>query len=779
MNLFDQIRSTEVLTSAWKVVRKKNAKGGVDGINPSDLDATVSKNIESLSQKLTEGQYVPAPYTQIKIPKFNHANEWRPLSLPVVEDKIVQQAVVNVIMPVFEKKFLNSSYAYRQKKGAVKAVRRVEHIIVTQKSHWIVSHDIDNFFDTMNHDLLIKKISQTISEPSIISLIRLWLKSGHISPKGDFKDAGAGIAQGAVISPLLSNIYLNSLDHFAASRHYPYVRYSDNFIGLFRERQKAEEYSQDITRFIKKQLLLDLNDNKTPVQNLDTGFVFLGIFFKGTDRNISREKEKKTCKHLNRLTAYFPGMDLETAVKKINTHVLSQKRYYAVINPLRQFAAFDTLLLSRMKNLLVCHAKKEKPKTREEYINVIMGLERYEEKPIDDKKKDGEKIADEIIGEVGPADQKNRTKSQPRAKQHSTSRRVNTRTNKFLREVANVSEVVVTSPGIFIGKTGERLVLRQARKNVCEHPFSKIRQITVAANGVSFSSDVIRSCAEKSVCITFINHFGKPVAMIQTPESIMGEMSLKQLNMVESVKALTLASRILNGKCRNQMNLIKFYTRHRSKTDPAFHGLVKETLEKMKADLQKFKEPKWGIPFEKSREALFLNEARISGYYWYIVKNLLPPELGFAKREKRKASDVVNNMLNYGYGILYQRVWSAAIMANLNPNISFLHALQKKKPTLIYDLIEEFRQTLVDRPIFSMMTKGRRYQTFNIDLRTGLLDKKTKEITLSAVLSRLSNLVGYRGKKVRAEDIIYFQAENMAKYIAGTCSVYKPFISTY
>jgi group II intron reverse transcriptase/maturase len=572
--------------------------------------------------------------------------------MPDGKDKIVQQAVINVIMPVFEKQFLDCSYAYRQKKGAVKAVRRVEHIMMTQKAHWIVSHDIDNFFDTMNHDLLIKKISHTITEPSIISLIRLWLKSGLIGPRGDFKDAGAGIAQGAVISPLLSNIYLDSLDRFAVSRHYPYVRYSDNFIGLFREKQQAEEYSRKITQYITTQLSLGLNENKTPIQNLETGFVFLGIFFKGKDRNISREKEKKTSKHLNWLTTYYPGMDLEAAVKKINTHVLSQKRYYTFINPLRQFAAFDVLLLKRMKNLLICQAKKEKPGTRQEYVDVIMKLERYEEKTFDDKKKDSEKIADEIISEVGPAAAKNRTKSVPPAKQHSTSRRLNTRTNKFLREVANVSEVVVNSPGVFIGKTGERLVLRQARKNVCEHPFSKIRQITVAAGGVSFSSDVIRSCADKSVCITFINHFGKPVAMIQTPESIMGELSLKQLKMVESVKALKLAYRILNGKCRNQMNLIKFYTRHRSKTDPVFHEQVMETLEKMKAGLQQLNEPKLEIPFEKSREALFLNEARISGYYWHIVKNLLPPELGFAKRQKRKAHDVVNNMLNYGYGIL-------------------------------------------------------------------------------------------------------------------------------
>jgi group II intron reverse transcriptase/maturase/CRISPR-associated endonuclease Cas1 len=778
-SLFDQIRSTEVLTEAWQTVRKKNAKGGIDGINPPDFDATISKTIQKLSRTLSEEKYVPTPYEQIKIPKFNDANEWRPLSLPVVEDKIVQQAAVNVMMPVFEKEFLDCSYAYRRKKSATKAIRRVEHIIATRKINWIVSHDIDNFFDTMSHHLLIKKISKTVKDPSLLSLIRLWLRSGLIGPKGDYKDADAGIAQGAVISPLLSNIYLNSLDRFAVSRHYPYVRYSDNFIGLFPEKRKAAEYSQEIIKFIKNRLSLALNENKTPVQSLQTGFVFLGIFFKGKERKISREKERKTCKHLNWLTGYSPGMDLDGAIKKINTHVLSQKRYYTHIKPIRQFAVFDTLLLKRVKKLLICQTGKGNRKSRQEYVDFIMNISRYEEKSHDDKKKDCEQIADEIINKMKSAVKKSRINSPRSVRPDKNTRRVNTRTNKYLREVANVSEVVVTSPGVFIGKTGKRLVLRQARKNVCEHPFARIRQITVAANGVAFSSDVIRSCADMNVNMTFINHYGKPVAMLQTPESIMGELSLLQLRMVESEKALKLASRILNGKCRNQMNLIKFYTRHRSKTDPIFHEQAMGSLEKMKIGLQEINAPKLNGSFEKSREKLFLNEARVSGYYWYIIKNLLPPELGFTKREKRKAGDVVNNMLNYGYGVLYQRIWNAAIMANLNPNISFLHAIRKKKPTLIYDLIEEFRQSLVDRPIFSMMTKGRRYEKFKIDPRTGLLDKKTKEITLSAVLSRLSSLIGYRGRKVRAEDIIYFQADNMAKYIAGRKKIYKPFISTY
>lgn len=780
MSLFDQIKSAGSLTEAWQTVRKKNAKGGIDGVNPQDLDLTFSKTIQKLSRKLSEGSYVPAPYEQLKIPKFNDANEWRPLSLPVVEDKIVQQAVVNILTPIFEKRFQDCSYAYRMKKGAAKALRRVEHIITTCKSNWAVTHDIDNFFDTMNHELLLKKISRTINNPALVSLIRLWLKTGLIGPRGDFKVARDGIGQGAVISPLLSNIYLDSMDCFAKSRHYDYVRYSDNFIGLFQEKHKAQAFSEEIGEFINKRLFLKLNKNETPVQSLNNGFVFLGIFFKGNERIISKTKEQKTFKKLNWITTPYPMMDLDAAIRKINETVSSQKRYYAHIKPDRQFAAFDTLLIKRIKNLLICQAEKGIIKTRQEYTDLLMNLVRYEEKTDEDRKKGSIKTAGEILDQIKLLKTKNRIKSPFFDKSDAAKKRLaNTRTNKFLRQVANVSEIVVTSPGVFIGKTGKRLILRQDRKNVCEHPFAKIRQITVAANGVSFSSDVIRSCADNNVCITFINHYGKPVAMLQNPKNIMGELSLQQLRMVESEKALILASRILNGKCRNQMNLIKFYSRHRSKTDPMFHGQVITCLEKMKTDLQEISEPRLNDSFEKSREKLFLSEARISGHYWHIIKNLLPPELGFSKREKQKATDVVNNMLNYGYGILYQRIWHAAVMANLNPNISFLHAIQNKKPTLIYDLIEEFRQTLVDRPIFSVMTKGRRFEKLKTDPLTGLLDKKTKETVLSTVLSRFAGLIGYRGKKVRGEDIIYLQAENMAKYISGKNKNYKPFISTY
>ena len=789
MKLFDKICSPSVLTEAWQTVRKKNAKGGIDGVSPQDMDVKISETIEKLSRKLMKDAYTPAPYQQIKIPKFNDANEWRSLSLPIVEDKIVQQAAVNVMMPVFEKDFLDCSYAYRQKKGPGKALGRIEHIIRTHKISWIVSYDIDNFFDSMNHALLVRIISEKIDEPPLISLINLWLKSGYINQKGDFLEADEGIAQGSVISPLLSNIYLHKLDQFTVDKKYSYVRYSDNFIGLFHEKEKAFIYRDDIRKYTKENLFLEMNVNKNPVQNINAGFVFLGIYFKGNEREISKGKENKTFKKLEWITAFALETDLNTVIKRINESVSSQKRYYSHIKPLRQFLAFDEFLIKRVKNLLITNAEKGLiKKLKKELVGIIVKIEFYKEMNGKEKAQFAEKIAKEIMITLKKADHKPpmlRSDVKPDAKKSAAEisstnkRRVNTRTNKYLREISDIAEVVVTTPGVFIGKTGKRLVLRQARKNICEQPFSKIRQITVAATGVSLSSDVIRSCVDSHVPIIFINHYGKPVAMIQSPEFSMGGLALLQLKMYETDKALKLAARVLNGKCRNQMNLIKFYTRHRSKTDPVFHEQVVRSLEKMKNSLEEMHGAEQEETFEKSRGKLFLNEARISGYYWNIIKILLPPELGFTKREKKGAGDVVNNMLNYGYGILYQRVWNAVVMADMSPNISFLHAIQKRKPTLIYDLIEEFRQTLVDRPIFSIMTKGRRYETLKVDSQTGLLDKQTKEIALRAVLNRLSSLTGYRGKKVRAEDIIYLQAENMAKYISGKQRLYKPFISTY
>jgi len=780
MDIYEQICREETLYDAWKRVRKKNAKGGVDGIDPENLDSRINKDIKQLSEKLSNNSYTPTPYHQIKIPKFNDANEWRGLSLPVVMDKIVQQAFVNITSPVFEEYFLDCSYAYRPKKGPVRAIKRVEHILQTHKPRWTIAFDIDDFFDTLNHDLLLKEIAKKIDDERLISLIRIWLKAGYISQKGDYSDPDEGIAQGAVISPLLSNIYLHALDVYAVEKQYPYVRYSDNFITFFAEKDQAYVCHEEVSAFLKEDLLLKLNNNPYPFRHLKAGFIFLGIFFKGTERGISRDKEAKTFKRLNWLTNPSAYKDPALVLKRINESICAKKRFYGFINPKRQFAAFDEHLMKRLKGLLLSFGKRGFMTSKNEFADFICKVEFFEKGDEKAKSALAKKISEEIVLQLKPkavSDLKGADKKKNTAVAYA--KRSQAQKNRFLRRIADEAEVIISTPGIFIGKTSNRLILREARKNIHEHPFSKIRQITVTTSGVSLSSDVIWSCAVNKVPLAFINRQGKPYAVLQSPIHAMGELSLFQIRIYETEKAITIAKKVLTGKCRNQMNLLKFYTRHRSKTDPAFCDKVSETVEKMGKDVNEIQDQNVDGPFTEVRNCLFTAEARVSSYYWGIVKMLLPAELGFEKRDRKGAKDVVNCMLNYGYGILYQRVWQAVLMAGLNPQISFLHAFQEHKPTFVYDMIEEFRQALVDRPIFSLMTKGNRYKKLRIDPGSGLLDNFTKGLVIQAVLSRLATLIGFRGKKIRAEDVIQTQTRNLAGFIKGKKKSYRPFISTY
>jgi CRISPR-associated protein Cas1 len=241
---------------------------------------------------------------------------------------------------------------------------------------------------------------------------------------------------------------------------------------------------------------------------------------------------------------------------------------------------------------------------------------------------------------------------------------------------------------------------------------------------------------------------------------------------------LELTKRILKGKATNQLNLLKYYRRSRKSESNAFAAAVENAIGKTRQILTDMQSIEFNIPYSVTRDRLFSGEARISVYYWGGMKLLIQPELGFEKRVRFKAGDLVNNMLNYGYGILYQRVWQSIQKQGLNPHISFLHAFQAGKPTLVYDMVEEFRQPFVDRAVFSLLTKGKKGADLNIDPKTGLLNKKTRDLVVKAVLERLSSLINYRGEKKKCETIIELQMKNLVLFLKGE-KIYKPFISGY
>jgi len=406
--LFTTLYEHNNLETAWKHVRKKNAAGGIDGVSPEDLSAKIEKTLQTLAKELETQKYIPTPYAQAKIPKFNDKNEWRKLSLPAVRDKIVQQAFVQVTEPFINPAFLDCSYAYRVGKGSVRAIKRVEHILITNDIRWIATIDIDDFFDCLDHEILIDELKILIKSPPMINLVNLWLQAGIINAKGDWDAPDEGIAQGSIISPIFSNVYLNKLDHYAVTNKFHYIRYSDNFIILADTKEQIYAVYKQIKSFIGIQLKLRLNDNPYPFKDIDQGFAFLGIFFKGSvrfknnenykgcERRISKQKETKIFRKINWLTDKNYQYNADKTIRQINESVKGTKRYYSFIQPVEQFQTFDKHLQKRIKFLFTHFLSRKIIQSQNEAVAILQRLEFYIYKSEQERKK----IITDLMSEI-------------------------------------------------------------------------------------------------------------------------------------------------------------------------------------------------------------------------------------------------------------------------------------------------------------------------------------------------------------------------------------------
>ena len=774
---FDRLCNRTTLELASRHVIKKGARGGLDGIEPHDLESHIDKTISKLIVDLRSGKYVPVPYAKGAIPKFNEKNEWRKLSLPSVTDKIVQQGFVDVAGPVFESEFLDCSYAYRKGKSAIKAIKKVEYTVQSAPVEWVVTMDIDNFFDTMDHDLLIDKISHKVDEPEMLNLINLWLNAGIISPKGDWEVPDRGIAQGSVVSPLFSNIFLHSLDKFAIDSSYYYIRYSDNFILFSENRETIYDCYERVKIFLESSLRLRLNEDPYPFKPIDKGFAFLGIYFKDDLRMISSGKETKIHLKLNRLTDMFRREDPEKFLERLNDCLDGIARHYSFINPVEQFETINLHLVKRLKSQIDRYREKGYLSSGDQIQTFLRKVHFLSERDDNNLTRLRKGLVDEVC-RTGSG-RKNETKAKTEGVERaSQAKRVTAQKRRYLRKVADQAEVILSTPGIFVGKTGGRIIVREHRRNVLEIPFSKIKNIAINSNGITLSSDVILQCSQKKIPISFYTYKGMPYAVLQSPLHSMGTVSVLQIKAYETEKAIEFTKKVLTGKSRNQMNVVKFYLRSRKHSHPEFSLKAAKCIQKMSIILRDLQQIEPDSMFSVTRDRIFSAEGRISAFYWDCVKRLVPSALAFESRQRFNASDTVNCMLNYGYGILYQRVWQAVLKAGLNPHISFLHAFQANKPTLVYDLVEEYRQPFVDRPIFSLMTRGKRGGDLKIEQKTGMLVKDRRDQVIRAVLNRLSDPISFRNRKIKCEEIIEIQTRNLVTYLEGK-EVYKPFIAGY
>src|SRR5665647_659640 len=260
--LMEQILQSENLNKAYKKVKSNKGAGGVDGMSVDELLTFLKDNQKQLIQKLKDGKYKPNPVRRVEIPKETKG-EFRKLGVPTVVDRVFQQAITQVISPIYEEQFLENSYGFRPKRGAHDALKRCQQN-VEDGYVYVVDMDLEKFFDTVCQSKLIEVLSRTIKDGRVISLIHKYLNAGVIS-KGIFEKTDMGMPQGGPLSPLLSNIMLNELDKELERRGHRFVRYADDSMIFCKSRKSAIRTLKSIMQYIEGKLFLNVNLEKTKV----------------------------------------------------------------------------------------------------------------------------------------------------------------------------------------------------------------------------------------------------------------------------------------------------------------------------------------------------------------------------------------------------------------------------------------------------------------------------------------------------------------------------------
>lgn len=336
------------------------------------------------------------------------------------------------------------------------------------------------------------------------------------------------------------------------------------------------------------------------------------------------------------------------------------------------------------------------------------------------------------------------------------------------------SFLLIDEYGAFIGLHSERLRVSVKGQTMLERPLLGLEHVMVLTNGVSLSSDAVRACAERGIPISFLSRTGQPYATLLSPDLVgTVETRRQQLLAYEDERGVLLAKAFGTGKLQNQANLLKYMAKYRRVVDPPLYEDAREAALRIEAQARRIAELD-GECVEEIRASAMGIEGYAATVYWDAARKLLSPELGWHGRETRGAQDLVNMALNYGYGVLYSHAERAVVLAGLDPFGGFLHEDRPGKPSLVLDLVEEFRQMVVDRTVFGLLNRG-----VELKAEEGSLDRATRRLLGAKVNERLEGQEPYRGRKLRLKSIIQTQARHVATFVRGEGKVYEPWVGRW
>lgn len=643
--------SAENFGQAWKKVRSNNGCAGVDGETIAAFERHADRNLATLRRQLQNGTYQPMPLRSLQVPKKAKLKpgeppktEWRGLAVPTVRDRIVQQALLNLLHPILEPQFEASSFAYRPGRSYKGAVRQVEQWR-NQGYDWILDADVVKYFDNIQHSRLYAELQERVHDPGVGRLVERWMSSGVVTASGLILPR-QGVPQGSVISPILANVYLDDFDEAIEDTGLKLVRYADDFVVLARSKSRIEQ-AQELVDHLLESMGLELHPDKTRITNFQQGFHFLGHTFV---RSLVVEDTRKG-----------------KQARKAEEH---RQKVVKTVSPLVYRTDLPSQPTQMQQALLEAIRETEKPIPPPLYV--VMGYKVRDQKPM-----------------------------QIESKEWSWS------TGMSTLYLVKQGTMLRKDHGRFVVEGGQEADRQEAErrkaeggnqkenaaKSRLEIPIQEVGRILVLGR-VQLSTSAIEVCLERQIPVIFMTQTGEYKGHLWSSEFCDLPTEAAQFGRRQDHPfQLEMARHLLHGKLTNSRHLLLRLNRKRK-------------VEGLAAKIHRIDQHIAALTKTDDLGVMRGHEGSAARLYFAALGQLITNSgFSFSERNRRPPKDPVNSLLSFGYTLLFNNVLSLILAEGLNPYLGNLHRSERKEMHLAFDLMEEWRSPIVDSLVISLVNK--------------------------------------------------------------------------
>lgn len=717
-NLYEQIYRFANLRAAWQRVEESDGCAGIDGVSLWQFNLHLEDELTRLHRELANRGYAPLPLLRFLIARED--GRQRQLAVPTVRDRVAQHALIAVVAPIFEAEFESCSFAYRKGRSVQQAIQQIE-TLREAGYQWVVEADITAYFDNIDHELLFNRLAQLLADGEIQKLIRQWV-AGRVYDGANVIQLEKGLPQGAPLSPMLANLYLDSFDEQLLSAGEKLVRFADDFVILCQSKPKAEAALR-LTRELLAGLKLTLNDEKTQVTSFLEGFKYLGATFTRSLCLLPPRRSKR---------ASTPAAVIRPPALPV-WHLSQQ-----VFNPtLRE--GLREALLQEAPNLLDPTANVKTP-----VATPVATL------PHETPAATESPATDESV--ILPAPQTLADRESPPPTLYS------------------LRTLYLQQHGIVLRCEDEHLRVMKEDVELLSLPAFKVDQIVVFGNA-HITTPAMRFCLRQNILILLLSGQGKFYGAIEPVGK--QNMRLQQLQFAlqsDSARTLAIARQLVAGKITNCRAFLQ--KRNRAAPSPA----LQQAIESLQQSLQKLAEV-------TTLDQLRGIEGSAAVAYFAALADCFAEPFVFTKRSRRPPLDPVNAMLSFGYAMLFNNLYALARARGLNPYVGSLHDMQPGHPAFCSDLLEELRAPIVDSMVVTLTNKRLLSPAdFQLDRDESgaavgcLLTEPGRRIFIAQFEKRMNTILQHPRAKIRTtwRGCIDLQISNYIQFLRGEVAAYTP-----